>query len=260
MPVLDRSELEASPLADLHAIANELGVDGYRLLPREQLINAILGEPVDLTARELRPPAAEPADGARSSSTRGRRTSARRTTERRPAERSRSRGGTRTSASSQTAARAGVEGVVELRDNGSAFLRVHPPGPSDDDVYISPAQVKRCELSSGDSVAGPVRKPRRGERHPSLARVETINGEPADTSGATRGAGTRGQAPAEQAPAEQAPAEQAPAEQGPAAARLRRSPMRHRHRSRQSRSCSTRAMRPSRRSKSSPHSATARGP
>ena len=188
MPVLDRSELDASPLADLHAIANELGVDGYRLLPREQLVNAILGEPVELTERDVRPAAAAPADGARSSSTRRRRTTERRTTERRPAERSRSRGGTRTSASTRTAARESVEGVVELRDNGSAFLRVHPPGPSDEDVYISPAQVKRCELSSGDTVSGPVRKPRRSERHPSLARVETINGQPADKSGATRDA------------------------------------------------------------------------
>ena len=51
MPVLDRSELEASPLADLHAIANELGVDGFRLLPREELIDAILGEESEVSAR-----------------------------------------------------------------------------------------------------------------------------------------------------------------------------------------------------------------
>ena len=39
--VLDRSELEQSPLADLHLLANELGVDGYRRLRREELIDAI---------------------------------------------------------------------------------------------------------------------------------------------------------------------------------------------------------------------------
>src|SRR3712207_5335220 len=40
--VLDRSELEQSPLADLHLLANELGVDGFRRLRREELIDAIV--------------------------------------------------------------------------------------------------------------------------------------------------------------------------------------------------------------------------
>src|SRR5207244_2628955 len=48
-----------------------------------------------------------------------------------------------------------AEGVVELLGNGSGFLRVTPPDPSDDDVYISAAQVRRCELVSGDRVSGP---------------------------------------------------------------------------------------------------------
>ncbi|MFZ0041708.1 MAG: transcription termination factor Rho, partial [Solirubrobacteraceae bacterium] len=51
--------------------------------------------------------------------------------------------------------------------------------PSDDDVYISSAQVKRCELVSGDRIAGPKRAPRRSERFASLVRIETINGRPA---------------------------------------------------------------------------------
>jgi transcription termination factor Rho len=194
MPALDRSELEASPLADLHAMANELGVDGFRLLPREQLINAILGEAVDVTARDLRPPLAdqeEPSERARASSTR-----TRRSTERQASERSRARAG----ASGQRAGREKAEGIVEVRDNGAAFLRVHPPGPSDDDVYISPAQVKRCELSSGDRVSGPVRGRRGSERHPSLARVETINGQPADAKAASAGDARGGRA----APAEEA--------------------------------------------------------
>jgi transcription termination factor Rho len=72
-----------------------------------------------------------------------------------------------------------AEGVVELLGNGSAFLRVHPPEASDEDVYISAAQVRRCELVSGDRVTGPLRMPRRSERYSSLIRVETINGAPA---------------------------------------------------------------------------------
>jgi transcription termination factor Rho len=68
-----------------------------------------------------------------------------------------------------------------LLGNGSAFLRVSPPEPSDEDVYISAAQVRRCELVSGDRVAGPVRTPRRSERYSSLVRIDTINGASADT-------------------------------------------------------------------------------
>jgi transcription termination factor Rho len=73
-----------------------------------------------------------------------------------------------------------VEGLVELLANGSGFVRVTPPEPSDDDVYISAAQVKRCELVGGDRVSGPRRPPHRSERFPSLVRIDTVNGRPAD--------------------------------------------------------------------------------
>ncbi|TML02775.1 MAG: transcription termination factor Rho, partial [Actinobacteria bacterium] len=63
---------------------------------------------------------------------------------------------------------------------GSGFVRVNPPDASDDDVYISAAQIRRCELVAGDRVSGPVRRPRRSERYPSLVRVDTINGQAAD--------------------------------------------------------------------------------
>jgi transcription termination factor Rho len=74
-----------------------------------------------------------------------------------------------------------ASGVVEVLGNGSAFLRVEPPEPSEQDVYISAAQVRRCELVTGDRVSGPARTPRRSERYPSLVRIDTINGASADT-------------------------------------------------------------------------------
>jgi transcription termination factor Rho len=73
-----------------------------------------------------------------------------------------------------------VEGTIELLPNGSGFVRVDPPEPSDEDVYISAAQVKRCELVSGDRVTGPRRPPRRSERFASMVRIDTINGRPAE--------------------------------------------------------------------------------
>jgi transcription termination factor Rho len=176
MTVLHRDALEASPLADLHAIASELGIDGYRRLRKADLIDRILEreggngdapeDDAETVATEVVDEAAEEEDARprRRRGTRGGRGRANRD-EDEPSDERRD---------------AVVEGVVELLGNGSGFVRLTPPEPSDDDVYISAAQVRRCELVSGDRVSGPVRKPRRSERYPSLVRVDTINGSPAE--------------------------------------------------------------------------------
>jgi transcription termination factor Rho len=202
MAVLERSELQASPLADLHAIADQLGLDGFRRLRKADLIDAILGdggpdqgdagqEPAEAAGE---PPAAtteEPGqrDSPRSLIGRGRRRAVRPASARPRRSTAPSRGrsddedakGAKDDRAETAAVEVGVaEGVVEVLGNGSAFLRVVPPEPSDDDVYISAAQVRRCELVSGDRVSGPVRTPRRSERYPSLVRIDTINGASAD--------------------------------------------------------------------------------
>ena len=179
--VLDRSELEQSPLADLHLLANELGVDGFRRLRREELIDAILSRQSGETETEAEPePEAEvetaddDAEVEEKRPRRGRRGGR---------GRGRARGDAEEGATDEDAGEDEdkiVEGAVELLANGSGFLRLSPPDPTDDDVYISAAQVKRCELVSGDRIAGPLRPPRRSERFPSLVRVDTINGRPAD--------------------------------------------------------------------------------
>ncbi len=276
MSVLDRTSLEASPLADLHTIASELSIDGYRRLRRDDLIDAIIArqegaepkdgepdgtepdggepdggepkatEPKDVApgggeSKDAEPDAADAAEagegegddaedgasaGAAARRRRGRRGGRGRATrealsdrgeddeeeaeagdepeaDEEPAEpdvriepdvraepRSRRarRGGRGGLAATDEDAEAEtdeggegplVEGTVELLANGSGFLRVSPPDPSEDDVYISAAQVKRCELVNGDVVAGPKRAPRRSERFASLIRIESINGRPA---------------------------------------------------------------------------------
>jgi transcription termination factor Rho len=172
--VLDRAELEQSPLADLHLLANELGVDGFRRLRRDDLIDAILARQsgddgaapeVEAEADEEAPPRTR--RGRRGGRGRGR-------------ARADEDGATDEDAGEEPAGEKVVEGVVELLSNGSGFIRLSPPEPTDDDVYISAAQVKRCELVSGDRISGPLRPPRRSERFPSLVRVDTINGRPAD--------------------------------------------------------------------------------
>ena len=74
-----------------------------------------------------------------------------------------------------------VRGVLELTRQRYGFLRLAGLAPSDGDVYVSAAQVRRCELRPGDEVAGPAREPRRGERHRALVHVDTVNGEEPQT-------------------------------------------------------------------------------
>lgn len=167
MTVLDRSELEASSLADLHQIADQVGLESFRRLRKADLIDAILGERGGEDAGDRQ--GGEEESGERVSR------SARRTRSR-----SRSRRGATAAAEPQDT-EAVAEGVVEILANGSALLRVSPPEESEGDVYVSAAQVRRCELVPGDRVSGPTRPPRRSERHPSLVRVDTINGASADS-------------------------------------------------------------------------------
>jgi transcription termination factor Rho len=192
MSVLDRGSLEQSPLADLHAIASELSIDGYRRLRKPELIDAILERQGGGDARTAE---AEDDDQASTRRRRGRRGGRGRGSSRTTAEESEesepergeeeledSGSPTETAAEPEEADRDGeeiVEGVVELLPNGSGFVRATPPEPSDEDVYISAAQVKRCELVSGDRVSGPRRPPRRSERFASLVRIDTVNGNPA---------------------------------------------------------------------------------
>ncbi|MEA2349990.1 MAG: transcription termination factor Rho, partial [Thermoleophilaceae bacterium] len=71
-------------------------------------------------------------------------------------------------------------GMLDVLPNGSGFMRPDPFAHTRDDVYVSPAQIRRCELRPGDEISGPVRSPRRSERYPSLVHVETVNGQSAE--------------------------------------------------------------------------------
>ena len=225
MAVISRSALEASPLSDLHEIASEIGIDGFRRLRKEDLVDAVIerqggdsGEDAK-PARARRAPrtsqaaagdkpaprsrraprsADSDADAGEKPAPRSRRaprdadsagddapaTRSRRSSrtqdsgDDRPAPRSR-RGG-RSEAGDDAPRQGGdaeskVEGVLEVLANGSGFVRPNGPEASDDDVYVSAAQIRRCELVAGDRVGGLARRARRSERHPSLVRVETIN-------------------------------------------------------------------------------------
>ncbi|MGD0385338.1 MAG: Rho termination factor N-terminal domain-containing protein [Solirubrobacteraceae bacterium] len=231
MSIISPADLEASPLADLHALASALSIDGYRRLRKEELVEAILARqgaaaPRRSRAGSRRAAAEAPRDRDDDETTAddaGEEPPSREGAGERPARsgrprrrrggRSREGGEETTSPAADTpaprardrarddrgrderarddrdrderderepASERVAEGVVELLANGSGFLRANPEEASDDDVYISAAQARRCELVSGDRISGPVRPARRSERHASLIRIDTINGVAAE--------------------------------------------------------------------------------
>lgn len=220
MTVLTREVLESSSLADLHALAGELAIDGFRRLRREDLADTILERRGGSAARDTddssseRPRRrrrggrdSEPSDVDHATSSNdeerpGRRR--RRGGDEGPSESGRDRrDGSREhgrdrgdrdrdrgerfprDAGRQEPAEEGqtVEGVLVVGPSGSAMLKA----ADGSEIYVSAGQVRRCELVDGDRIAGPTRPARNSERYPSLVRVETINDASADeTSTGTR--------------------------------------------------------------------------
>ncbi|MGB5896436.1 MAG: transcription termination factor Rho, partial [Ignavibacteriaceae bacterium] len=80
------------------------------------------------------------------------------------------------------------KGVLEVLPDGYGFLRSADYNylPSPDDIYVSPSQIKKFSLRTGDFVSGQVRPPKEGERFFALLRVEAVNGiEPNKVRGRT---------------------------------------------------------------------------
>jgi len=181
MSVLDRADLEASPLADLHAIAAELEIEGYRRIRKDELIEAILsvqggGEasaPADDDAPADPDSDDEVDEAVDEEFDEGE-------AEDEPAvdeddDWEDPEGDEPSGPADDVRA-----GTLDILPNGSGFMRSNPYAHNPDDVYVSAAQIRRCELRSGDELSGPVRPPRRSERYPSLVRIETVNGAEAE--------------------------------------------------------------------------------
>jgi transcription termination factor Rho len=77
-----------------------------------------------------------------------------------------------------------AEGVLEILDEGYGFLRspdyCYLPGP--DDIYVSPSQIKRFDLRTGDTISGQVRPPKESERYFALLKIEAVNFENPDVA------------------------------------------------------------------------------
>jgi transcription termination factor Rho len=185
MSVLDRKELEQSPLADLHAIASELGVEGFRRMRKDDLIKAILkdqGDDGDEDSSSDRDPEELP-DRDRAAEAEA---VLDHDEDARPDAQAEEDEDEEDDENEEEDEEPEAEpeeedvrtGVLDILPNGSGFMRPDPFAHSRDDVYVSPAQIRRCELRAGDEISGPVRPPRRSERYPSLVRIDTVNAQP----------------------------------------------------------------------------------
>jgi transcription termination factor Rho len=76
------------------------------------------------------------------------------------------------------------DGVLEVLPDGFGFLRAPESSylASTDDIYLSPSQIRRFNLHTGDSIEGEVRTPKDGERYFALVKVDRINGQPPEAS------------------------------------------------------------------------------
>jgi len=173
---MSTSALSKRHISELHDRAAELSIDGYRMLGRDQLVEAILAEDPDAEKSAPAPgssqaPASERGDrgGRGGGGERGGRDAGGR----------RSRGEGRSSEAKEAAPlpEGPVEGPLEISGRGHGFIRLSGDQPAEGDIYISASQIRRCDLNDGDVVAGPARPPRRGERHPALVHVDTVNGD-----------------------------------------------------------------------------------
>ncbi|MEW5942304.1 MAG: transcription termination factor Rho [Pseudomonadota bacterium] len=76
------------------------------------------------------------------------------------------------------------EGTLEVLQDGFGFLRSpdssYLAGP--DDIYVSPSQIRRFNLHTGDTIQGEIRTPKEGERYFALVKVDTVNSEPPENS------------------------------------------------------------------------------
>jgi transcription termination factor Rho len=141
-------------LADLHERARELDVPRYRMLTRDQLVEAI--EEAGGEAPEPERPRTDGDEKPREGRRRDRRP---------PNE------------PEEEVETEEVTGVLDRMPQGYGFLRLSGLHSAEGDVYISASQIRRCELRPGDEVSGPAREPRQGENHRALVRVASVNGQ-----------------------------------------------------------------------------------
>ena len=183
---MSATELDSLHLADLHALADEHGVRDYRKLPRRELIRALQESDTDELAivedggraakaeEKPKPEKADKPDEAEGPDEPEDEPDA--VVEGKILDPAGEEVTDEPEDTDEDLPTEEVVGVLDLTRQRYGFLRLAGLAPDPGDVYISAAQVRRCELRAGDEVAGPARPPRRGERHRALVHIDTVNG------------------------------------------------------------------------------------
>lgn len=172
---MKKTELDELHLSQLHSLAAEAGIERYRMLRREQLVEQLAngaGEESDDGRADEESSSRRP---RRSASSRGREQEREGRRRRRSSEDGRGRRAARSEESDEPEPKEQtVVGPLEILSGGDGIVH----GADGEQATVSAAQIRRCELREGDLVAGPAKGTRRGERGFALVRVEEVNGAP----------------------------------------------------------------------------------
>jgi transcription termination factor Rho len=208
------STLERKPLSDLHQIASQLGIEGYRKYRKPQLAEMIYKTATEQAASQQATAANGAEDGRSKVATAapeaiengaangefvaeqtatedhvdpfGEADTAlaapeevaerRRQHEPRGRDRRAERGGEGRQAERQRDGQQAQSGILDVLPDGFGFLRTNGYSQGKGDVYVSTSQIKRFSLRRGDYIVGQIRQAREGEKYPALVRIESVNG------------------------------------------------------------------------------------
>src|ERR687893_298209 len=201
--------LERKPLSDLHQIAAQLGIEGYRKYRKPQLAELIYKTATEQAVGQQ--PTSNGGDAARTApetetaenGTASNGEAARATTEdhtdpfgeadtaiaspeeveqrRQEQQRARDKGTERQDGRQEKGERGRQDGqaqsgILDVLPDGFGFLRTNGYSQGKGDVYVSTSQIKRFNLRRGDYIVGQIRQAREGEKYPAMVRIETVNG------------------------------------------------------------------------------------
>ncbi|HEX2098412.1 MAG TPA: transcription termination factor Rho [Rubrobacteraceae bacterium] len=208
------STLERKPLSDLHQIASQLGIEGYRKYRKPQLAELIYKTATEQAASQQVTASNGTEDGRGEVATAapeaienggangeivveqtatedhvdpfGEADTAlaapeevaerRRQHEPRGHDRRAERGGEGRQAERQRDGQQAQSGILDVLPDGFGFLRTNGYSQGKGDVYVSTSQIKRFSLRRGDYIVGQIRQARDGEKYPALVRIESVNG------------------------------------------------------------------------------------
>jgi len=150
---MDVSELKSKKVSELREIATVLKIDGAAKMKKQELLDALLE--LDAQERERQANALNSAQAGEAMP------------EEKPEEK----------AEKKDDNRYDTTGILDIAEGGFGFLRYDNFLTSEKDVYVSPSQIRRFNLKTGDEIFGVARKPNKDERFGALLYVHTVNGD-----------------------------------------------------------------------------------